>query len=116
MPIYLYKHPKSEEVKEIFQSMNDKHEYIDSEGVEWARVFISPNAAIDLDADPFSSSKFVEKTANAGTMGEMWDRSAEMSQKRASANGGTDPMKHKYYKNYSDSRGGAKHLSDSNDH
>ena len=116
MPIYLYKHPQSEKVIEVFQKMNDAHVYKDDNGVEWDRIFLAPNAAIDLDADPFSNSQFIEKTANAGSMGEMWDRSAEMSRKRASQSGGVDPMKGKYYKKYSDNRGGAKHLSDSNDH
>jgi hypothetical protein len=112
MPIYLYQHPKTKEVLEVFQKMNDEHEYMDNSGVRWNRIFLSPNAAIDLDADPFSNSKFIEKTANARTMGEMWDRSAEMSSKRADANNGVDPLKKDYYKKYSDDRGGAKHLSD----
>ena len=100
--------------------MNDIHEYIDDSGVQWNRIFLSPNAAIDLDADPFSNSKFIEKTTNAGTMGEMWDRSAEMSDKRASMSGGVDPLRNNYLKNYSKKRGGGAHLnhgpSTSDDH
>jgi hypothetical protein len=112
MPIYLYQHPETDEVLEVFQKMNDEHKYIDSSGVDWNRIFLSPNAAIDLDADPFDNSKFIEKTANAGTMGEMWDRSAEMSSKRASQNDGVDPLRKNYFKDYSAKRGGSKHLSD----
>lgn len=113
MPIYLYQHPDSSETIEVFQGMNDIHEYIDDSGVQWNRIFLSPNAAIDLDADPFSNSKFIEKTTNAGTMGELWDRSAEMSAKRAAQLGGTDPYKKQYLKDYSDKRKGAKHPSES---
>ena len=29
MPIYVYKHPEHEEYVEVFQGMNDKHEYTD---------------------------------------------------------------------------------------
>lgn len=113
MPIYLYQHPDSGETIEVSQGMNDIHEYIDDSGVQWSRIFLSPNAAIDLDSDPFSQTQFLEKTKNAGTMGELWDRSAEMSSKRAAQSGGTDPYKKQYLKDYSDARNGAKHLSES---
>jgi len=112
MPIYLYQHPESKETIEVFQGMNDTHEYIDADDLKWNRVFTSPNAFVDLESDPFNNTQFIEKTANAGTMGEMWDRSAEMSSKRADANNGVDPLKKDYYKKYSEDRAGAKHLSD----
>ena len=119
MPIYIYKHQESEQYKEIIQTMNEDHVYKDESGVEWSRVFTTPNMAVDIDTDPFSQNQFIEKTQNAGTMGDLWDRSAEMSAKRADKNGGLDPMKKDYFSNYAKERGGAKHLSDpnsSNDH
>ncbi len=112
MPIYVYEHPETKECVEILQGMNEAHEYQDEDGVYWNRVFTSPNAAIDLDSDPFSHSQFVEKTKNGGTMGDLWDRSAEMSAKRAAQSGGVDPYKKQYFKDYSSKRGGEKHLSD----
>ena len=112
MPIYLYQHPENERVIEIVQGMNEEHTYTDEEGVKWNRVFTSPNAAIDLDVDPFSTTQFLDKTANAGTMGELWDRSSELSQKRADQCGGVDPHKKDYFKDYSKKRGGSKHLDD----
>ena len=48
MPIYVYKHPDEEEYREVFQGMNDKHVYEEG-GVEWKRVFLSPNASIGKD-------------------------------------------------------------------
>ena len=117
MPIYIYQNPNTEEYLEVFQGMNDKHEYFDGSGLKWKRVFISPNAAIDLDADPFDKQSFLDKTNKAGSMGELWDRSKEMSDKRASMSGGADPYKQQYFKDYSKKRKGAKHLSDeSNNH
>lgn len=111
MPIYIYKHPKREEYEEVLQGMNDKHVYFDSEGLEWKRVFTIPNASIDSQIDPYSQKEFVEKTGNKkGTVGDMMDYSKEMSQARAESNGGIDPVKEKYYKDYSSSRNGAKHI------
>ena len=44
-------------------------------------------------ADPFDSKAFVDKTgANKGTMGEMMDRSQEMSEKRKQQEGGRDSV------------------------
>jgi hypothetical protein len=39
MPLYTFQHPKTKEVIEITQSMTEKHIYVDSEGVEWSRVW-----------------------------------------------------------------------------
>ena len=112
MPIYVYQNPNTEEYIEIFQGMNDEHKYIDQSGLEWTRVFLSPNAAVDLDVNPFDRQAFIDKTNNAGTMGELWDRSAEMSRKRADQSGGVDPLKKQYFKDYSKKRKGAKHHLD----
>jgi len=118
MPIYIYQNPKTEEYIEVIQTMAEDHVYHDDQGLEWKRVFTTPNMAIDLETDPFDTVQFLDKTQNAGTMGDLWDRSAEMSSKRADKNGGVDPMKENYFSKYSKERGGAKHLSDptSNDH
>ena len=109
MPIYVYKHPEKEEYIEVLQGMNDEHVY-EQDGLAWERVFLAPNASIDSDVDPFNGRQFVDATAaKKGTMGDMLDYSKELSQKRASVNGGVDPVKEKYYKKYSDERNGAKH-------
>jgi hypothetical protein len=42
-------------------------------------------------------------------MGDMLDKSQELSQKRADKNGGVDPVKDKFFKDYSAQRKGAKH-------
>jgi predicted nucleic acid-binding Zn ribbon protein len=55
MPFYVYQNPNTGEVIEVMQSMKEKHEYTDSEGVKWNRVFLNPNASIDTKIDPFRS-------------------------------------------------------------
>ena len=112
MPIYIYQHPQTEEYIEVIQGMNEDHVYSDESGVEWTRIFTTPNMAMDLEVDPFNQNQFLEKTKAGGTMGDMWDRSAEMSAKRADKAGGRDPYRNKYFKKYSKDRGGGKHLSD----
>ena len=109
MPIYVYKHPDRKEYREVFQGMNDEHIYSEG-GVEWKRVFLSPNASIDNSIDPFNKQQYIDATYNKkGTMGDMMDLSSELSAKRAEKAGGRDPVKEKFYDNYAKERGGAEH-------
>lgn len=111
MPIYIYKHPSEEEYTEVLQTMAEDHVYFDSDGLEWKRVFTVPNASIDSQIDPHSSKEFINKTANKkGSMGDIMDYSKDLSLQRAEANGGIDPIKEKYYKDYASKRKGAKHI------
>jgi hypothetical protein len=112
MPIYIYFNTETEEYREVVQRMNEAHEYFGENGEEkcWKRVFTLPNASIDSKIDPFSTREFVDKTGSKkGTYGDLLDRSAEMSMKRAEIAGGSDPIKEKYFENYSKARRGAKH-------
>jgi hypothetical protein len=109
MPIYVYKHPEREEYEEVLQGMNDEHVY-EKDGLKWDRVFLAPNASVDSDIDPFSSQQFLDATYNKkGSYGDILDYSKEQGAKRASQNGGTDPVQQKYFDDYAKKRGGAKH-------
>lgn len=110
MPIYIYKHPETGETKEVVQTMNEEHKYFE-DGVEWKRVFLSPNASIDTKSE--TPEQFVEKTGNMkGSIGDMMDYSAELSAKRASkSESGEDPIKRKHFDDY-EKRVGKKHMSD----
>tara|TARA_R110000744_G_scaffold122405_1_gene227407 strand:- start:245 stop:631 length:387 start_codon:yes stop_codon:yes gene_type:complete len=109
MPIYVYKHPDTEEYKEVFQGMNDEHVYEEG-GAEWKRVFLSPNASIDNSIDPFNNQQFIDATyKKKGTVGDMMDLSADLSAQRAEKAGGADPVKEKFYNTYAKERGGAEH-------
>ena len=46
-----------------------------------------------------------------GSVGDMLDYSKELSEKRAESNGGVDPVKQKYFKNY-EKKNGVKHVAD----
>jgi len=114
MPLYAYRHPDTGEEKDVLQGMNDEHIYIDEFGTQWKRVFNVPHASINSKIDPFNQSQFAESTGSKkGTMGDMFDYSAEMSQRRAEKAGGVDPVKQKYLDDYSKRTNGKKHHSQS---
>ena len=113
MPQYLYKHPKKEKYVEIYQEINAVHEYFDKKGLKWEREFTAPNIGVDTKLDEFSQSQFLDKTKHArGNVGDLLDRSKELSEKRASRNGGVDPIKDKFFKDYSKKRKNKLHPSD----
>jgi hypothetical protein len=105
MPSYIYQHPKNKKNIEIVQSVHDKHEYIDKSGIKWNRVFTAPelNTEGTLKAS-CSSKEFSEYTGRKrGTVGDLWDRSKELSEKREKIYG-KDPVKEKYKKDWSKKR------------
>ena len=112
MPIYVYQNPKTGDLIELIQSMKDDHSYFDENGLEWKRVFLSSQLNTQGSIDPWNSNDFVNRTGNTkGNYGDLIDRSKELSDKRASENGGVDPVKEKYFKSYSKKRGGTIHPS-----
>ena len=112
MPTYTFEHPETGEITEVVQKIKEPHIFTDDEGTEWRRVFTVPNATIDTKIDPFSSKDFAEKTKNKSqNLGDLWDRSKELSQKREKILG-HDPIKKKHLKDYSKKRKGMKHPKD----
>lgn len=100
MPEYSFKHPLTGEIRNVILRMTEEHKYTDENGLKWERVFTSPCAAVDTKIDAFSSKEFVQKTAKKGmTVGDMWDRSAELSEKREKTLG-KDPIKEKTFTDY----------------
>lgn len=111
MPIYIFRNPNNGELREVVQSMSEKHVYSE-DGIEFVREFSVPTASVSSinNIDPFSSKNFAEVTGNKkGTYGDIIDLSKELSQKRADKIGTLDPVKEKYYQNYSKQRRGKKH-------
>lgn len=107
--IYLFQHPVSKEVIEVEQSMNEAHIYIDEGGVEWDRIFTIPNAFITEKINPYCPNQFMNKTnGHRQKLGDLYDRSQELSAIRAEKNGGIDPLKAQADINYSKSRRGRK--------
>jgi len=109
MPLYIYKHPKKEEYKEVIQSVNDKHEYIEN-GLKWERVFTLPQINTQEKLNEHSNAKdFSRVTANQkGSVGDLWDRSKELSEKRKKIYG-EDRVKKKYFEDWSKKRNGKVH-------
>ena len=113
MPLYTFENPETGELQDIFFHMDDDKTHIDENGLTWKRVLISPQLSTVSSIDPWNNDDFVNKTADMkGTVGDMLDKSAELSAKRAEESGGVDPVKKEFYKNYSDERKGAKHPSE----
>lgn len=109
MPIYIYQNPKTEEIKELCQSVHDIHEYIDESGLKWNRIFTAPELNTDgtLRAN-CTEKEFAEFTKKKkGTVGDLWDRSKELSEKRKKIFG-KDPVKEKYKIDWSEKRKGKK--------
>ena len=102
MPIYIYQHPKTKKIVEILQSMSEEHIYIDAKGQKWNRVFTKPQASIDTQVNLHDPKDFVKKTRDKNySLGQLWDKSAELSEKRG-GNSGQDKIRnkaeHKYEK------------------
>jgi hypothetical protein len=114
MPIYLFQHPSSKEVIEIKQRISDRHEYIDEHGVMWNRIFTVPYTSVPnmTRIDATSEQEFMKKTQDfQGNMGDLFDASKDLSEKRKEIMG-NDPVQQKFYKKYSKDRKGLKHTSD----
>lgn len=121
--IYTFKHPKKnkfidvavepKKFKKVYGSKDpqpptEEISYTDDKGVKWERVFYAPQASIDANINPNDSKKFAEKTGGKGTMGDLWDRSRELSEKREKIYG-KDPVQEKYLREYSKKRKGKAH-------
>jgi hypothetical protein len=112
MPLYLYENKETGEVVEVLQGMSELHEYKGSNGREqglWRRVFVNPNLSFDTNVDDNSSKSFVASSLNKNyTYGELFEKSAESSEKR-SQKYGKDPVKEKYYADYNKKTNGKLH-------
>lgn len=105
MPIYIFQHPTSKEIIEIPQSIKEEHIYIDKDGVSWERIFTAPQLNTQDKLNEASSSKdFARVTSSQrGNFGDLMDRSKELSEKRKKIYG-EDPIKKKYYSDWSKKR------------
>ena len=112
MPLYLFRNDETGEEKDVFFGMLEKKEYTDENGKQWRRIYYIPTASIDTKINPFSERDFVNKTGNKkGTVGEVMDLSAELSEKRAESTGKEDPVKRKLFNDY-EKKTKKKHLLD----
>jgi hypothetical protein len=108
MPLYIYQNPKTKEFIEVLQSMNEEHIHIDEHGLKWERIFTKPQASMDTQLNLHNSKEFVRKTKNKNySLGQLWDKSAELSEKRG-GNSGQDEVRRNAELKY-EKRTGKKH-------
>ena len=93
MPLYIFSNPKTGELIEVIQGINDPHEHSDNKGLKWDRVFTVPTASVDTEIDAFSQKEYAEKTGKKKiTYGDLLEKSKELSDKRTQKMG-HDPIK-----------------------
>lgn len=98
MPYYDFSSDTGEQTTIFFLSANVPsigQYHTDPEGRIWRRVASHVNTAIDTRYDAHNPKDFVKVTNKPGTFGELWDRSAEFSEKRKDMEG-YDPVKEKF--------------------
>ena len=103
MPTFIYSHPKTGEIREVIQSVHDDHTFTDENGLKWNREWTNPTYSISSlsKIDPHNPKQFTSVTGTKrGTLGDLQDLSAELSNKREKQMG-RDPIKEKMYENYS---------------
>lgn len=112
MPQYLFANPNDEtQIVEVFFHMNDKKFYIDENGVEWRRIYTVPQACVDSDFDPRNKDEFIRRGAKYSTLGDLMDKSRELSEKRAEKEG-FDPKRREFFDEYARARKGKRHPQD----
>ena len=116
--IYLFYNTETDEYREVEMSMKEYTPYRGENNNEdtWERVYETPQISmrnsIASKVDPYNQSEFVDRTGKMkGSVDDMLDYSKELSEKRAEKNGGIDPVKQKYFRNY-EKKTGKKHLAD----
>jgi hypothetical protein len=68
--------------------MSEPHVHKDASGVEWERIFSIPQAAFNTQISPNNRQEFIDKTRGKNySIGQMWDMSAELSEKRGGSSG-----------------------------
>lgn len=102
MPYYIFENPVSKETKEIFFKMTEEKVFMDEKGLKWQRVYSAPQIGVDVNIDPYSKKSFMKKSQKPGNIGNLFDLSKELSEKR----GGTknDPVKKDFVKNWKKNR------------
>lgn len=83
MPIYEYQNSCTGEIVKVIQSMREQHTYV-RDGVEWIRLWSNPQTVVDTKWDSLDPKDFIRKTKQKkGTVGNLWEKSAELAEIRA---------------------------------
>jgi hypothetical protein len=107
MPLYLFEQIRTGEFREVFFHMDDTKNYCGEDGKEeglWERRYYVPQMSVDVKMDEWDSKGFTEKSGRKkGNLGNLFDESKELSEKRAKS-AGTDPLKEAHLKQWKERR------------
>ncbi len=118
MPEYTFFNKITQEYRDVFFKMLDDKIYNGEDGTEvdiWERRWYPPNASVDSisNTNPFDTRAHVDKTGKMkGNLGDLFNISKEMSERRQDKIGGEDPVKRQFFNDYQKKNNGAKHFSD----
>ena len=105
-PYYEFQNPNTNHIIGVYQPMDSEHKFIDEDGLEWNRVFSKPQAVVSSlsNLNPRDAKAFVKATGERkGKLRDIYQLSAEMSEKRA-AKDGLDHVKLKSWDKYEQKR------------
>jgi hypothetical protein len=115
MPNYLFR-KEDGSIIELFFSMKEAprigERIILDDFTKAIRLASIPSFKQGLPNDIYDIDKLAQFSTPHETIGDTMERSRELSHKRAEENGGIDPIKRKFFDNYSKERKGKKHPKD----
>ena len=107
MPLYLFEQIRTGELREVFFHMTDTKTYSGEDGKEeglWERRYYVPQMGVDTKFDEWDSKSFAEKSGKKiGTLGNLFDESQALSEKRTKS-AGVDPLKESHLKKWKERR------------
>lgn len=109
MPVYDFESPDGKVISVLvpLNAADAERASQTVDGVVYKRVYSAPLAAKDTLRKGGSNEDFKRVTEGKNLkVGEMWEISKEMSKDRADRNGGHDPVKEQYYRDYAKKTGG----------
>lgn len=106
MPVYDYHHEESGKTISVFVPLSatdqERAQQMGEDGNVYRRVYAAPLAAQNMLHGDSTIADFRRATTDKRNLsvGEAWDISREMSERRAAKNGGVDPKKEQFYRDY----------------
>lgn len=104
MPVYDFHHAETNHTISVLVPLTatDKERAQQvQDGKVYKRVYAAPLAAKDLNPKDGTLSDYRRTTGEKNlTVGEAWEASREMSERRAAQHGGKDPVKEQFYRDY----------------
>jgi hypothetical protein len=109
-PVHDFYNETTGETVEVYVPISaeaTQHQVQVVDGKKYKRVYTAPLAAVNSIKGAGTKEDFTRVTTNKKGLkvGDMWEISAEMSDRRASKMGGTDAVKEKFYDDFKKQNG-----------